>query len=406
MKGWQVKKLGEVCDFENGDRGKNYPSKSAFVQSGVPFVNAGHLSVAGIDMSEMNFIPRQRFNLLTNGKIQKNDILFCLRGSLGKFAPVNDLVEGAIASSLVIIRPRHFALRDFILAYLSSSLCAEMIEKFRNGAAQPNLSAKNLADFEIPLPPLDEQRRIVAILDEAFAGLAVMRQHAEANLKNARALFDSHLNAIFSQRGDGWVETTLRDVCDQITDGTHQTPTYFDDGYIFLSSKSVTSGAVNWKNSRFIDRAQHVAMQKRVSPKLNDILLAKNGTTGVAALVDRDIEFDIYVSLALLRPKTSMSPKFMLYFINSPAAKEQFNKRLKGVGVPNLHLEEIRQVTIPFPHSRDVQNQIAMHLDEIRIETARLESLYRQKLAAIDELKQSILHRAFSGQLSREAIAA
>jgi type I restriction enzyme S subunit len=94
-KRWQTKTLGELCSFENGDRGENYPSKSVQTTSGVPFINAGHLSESGIDFSDMNYIPRERFELLGNGKIRKDDILFCLRGSLGKFASVGDLRDCA-----------------------------------------------------------------------------------------------------------------------------------------------------------------------------------------------------------------------------------------------------------------------------------------------------------------------
>jgi type I restriction enzyme S subunit len=152
-KGWEKKTLGEVCSFENGDRGENYPSKAVQTSSGVPFINAGHLAETGIDFSEMTYIPRERFNLLGNGKIRKNDILFCLRGSLGKFASVRTLNEGAIASSLVIVRTGGAILNDFLLAYLQSDLSAEMIRKFKNGTAQPNLSAASLKKFQIPLPP-------------------------------------------------------------------------------------------------------------------------------------------------------------------------------------------------------------------------------------------------------------
>jgi len=140
-------------------------------------------------------------------------------------------------------------------------------------------------------------------------------------------------------------------------------------------------------------------MHRRVAPRVGDILLAKNGTTGVAAIVDRDVVFDIYVSLALLRPLDEVAPMFLLHFINSPVAKDQFNKRLKGVGVPNLHLQEIREVAISFPRDKAEQEAIVERLDLLKQETQRLESLYRQKLAALEELKKSLLHQAFSGAL-------
>ncbi len=158
----------------------------------------------------------------------------------------------------------------------------------------------------------------------------------------------------------GWQTKKLSEVCDKITDGTHQTPTYFDDGTLFLSSRNVTSGTIDWENVKYIDAKQHGEMQRRVSPRLNDILLAKNGTTGVAAMVDRDVPFDIYVSLALLRPLAAVRPTFLLHFINSPLAKEQFTKRLKGVGVPNLHLKEIREVVMPVPPLAEQQRIVGI----------------------------------------------
>ncbi len=163
---------------------------------------------------------------------------------------------------------------------------------------------------------------------------------------------------------EGWEVKTLKEVCNKITDGTHQTPKYFNEGIIFLSSKNVTSGKIDWKNVKYIDEAQHIQMHKRVAPKVGDILLAKNGTTGVAAMVDKDVVFDIYVSLAHIRSLGKIIPEYMLYFINSPIAKSQFNKRLKGIGVPNLHLNEIREVEITFPKSLSEQKQIVAILDK------------------------------------------
>src|SRR4051794_5644530 len=111
---WQTKTLGDICYFENGDRGTNYPSRSVRTSEGIPFINAGHLTDEGIDIANLNFIPRERFNLLSNGKIQSGDLLFCLRGSLGKFASVGALSEGAIASSLVIVRPGESVLGGYL----------------------------------------------------------------------------------------------------------------------------------------------------------------------------------------------------------------------------------------------------------------------------------------------------
>ncbi|HNW12810.1 MAG TPA: restriction endonuclease subunit S [Candidatus Rifleibacterium sp.] len=199
----------------------------------------------------------------------------------------------------------------------------------------------------------------------------------------------------------GWKRAKLNRVCEKITDGTHQTPKYFDYGFLFLSSRNVTSGKIDWENVKYIDDKQHVEMQRRVSPRLHDILLAKNGTTGVAAMVDRDVTFDIYVSLALLRPLEGILPKFLLYFINSPLAKEQFNKRLKGIGVPNLHLEEIREVELAYPESEAEQQRIVGILDEafesIAVAKANAEKNLQNTRALFESYLQSVFTQRGEG---------
>ncbi|SMC75600.1 restriction endonuclease subunit S [Moheibacter sediminis] len=192
----------------------------------------------------------------------------------------------------------------------------------------------------------------------------------------------------------GWEETTLNDVCEIITDGTHHTPKYEEKGVIFLSSKNVTKGQINWNDVKYVSEELHNQLQKRVSPKINDILLAKNGTTGVAAIVDRELVFDIYVSLALLRPKNDILPKFLLNFINSPKAKEQFNSRLKGVGVPNLHLREIKEVSLNIP-SLDEQKQIVSVLDKTFEKLDPTIALIEENIQKLKQLNESVLDEVF-----------
>jgi len=226
------------------------------------------------------------------------------------------------------------------------------------------------------------------------------------NFLKVICLFESYLQGVFENKGEDWEEKTLKEVCAKITDGTHQTPKYFDNGFIFLSSKNVTTGKINWDNIKYIDEKQHLEMHKRVAPRFGDILLAKNGTTGVAAMVDKDVIFDIYVSLAHIRVLEKVTPEFMLYFINSPVAKKQFNKRLKGSGVPNLHLQEIREVIISFPQSKEEQQAIVQKLDALSAETKKLEAIYQTKINNLEELKKSILQKAFTGELNKAEIVA
>ncbi|WP_426039897.1 restriction endonuclease subunit S [Brevundimonas sp. DC300-4] len=182
--------LRQLCSFENGDRGENYPNKSARVLEGIPFINAGHLSNRRVNMSGMDYISSERFDLLRSGKPKDRDVLFCLRGSLGKFGIVDGIGDCAIASSLVIVRPNTSTLSDYIAAYFESGICADMIETYRSGTAQPNLGAKQLASFRIPALSQARQaelverttavsrecRELVDIYDKKLAALAELKQ--------------------------------------------------------------------------------------------------------------------------------------------------------------------------------------------------------------------------------------
>ena len=159
----------------------------------------------------------------------------------------------------------------------------------------------------------------------------------------------------------------LNEICEFIKDGTHQTPIYTEDrvnGFKFLSSKDVTSQKINWSNIKYIPKELHEQLYAKLSPKRGDILLAKNGTTGVAAVVDSDEIFDIYVSLALLRPKSGVNVSYLCSALNSEDLKRQFNSSLKGIGVPNLHLREIKKARIIFPPI-DIQNKISSITEQI-----------------------------------------
>lgn len=163
-----------------------------------------------------------------------------------------------------------------------------------------------------------------------------------------------------------WEWSRLQTICYPITDGTHKTPTYSDTGYIFLSAKNITTGKINWNDVMYIPKSLHDELYSRISPQINDILLAKNGTTGVAAIVDRECEFDIYVTLALLRviSNNDILPQYLLKILASNTIQDYFNSSLKGIGVPNLHLEHIRTTLIPIPPINE-QKRISKKVDQL-----------------------------------------
>ncbi len=399
----QLKKLKDTCIIKPPKKeAKDLLTESDLV-SFVP------MSDLGIDQKFLHLNEEKELKKVYSGYtyFKDDDVLLakitpCFEnGKLGIAKKLKNGI-GFGSSEYIVYRPKNK--EELNSEYLYYFLNQESFREFGASRMAGAVGHKRIQkdfyeEYLIPIISIERQKQIVEILDKAFEAIDKAKENIEKNIQNSKELFQSKLNEIFSQKGEGWEEKTLKEVCSIITDGTHQTPKYFDSGYTFLSSKNVTSGVIDWDNIKYIDKEQHIQMQKRVSPQLNDVLLAKNGTTGVAAIVDREVDFDIYVSLALLRATEKLKPRYLLHFVNSSTAKAQFNKRLKGVGVPNLHLKEIREVIINYPIDKNEQKKIVEYIDDLTYIRNGLVDNYQQKLENLKELKKSILQKAFSGQL-------
>lgn len=345
--------------------------------------------------------------------IKENDILFARTGgTVGKSVMAIDVISNAVFAGYLIRSNYSKKLNGKYLKYfMESELYWTQLKIGTTATAQPNCNGKTLGKMVFPLSPINEQQRIVNIIESLFAKL----DRAKELIENTLAQFEQNKMAILHKAFTGeltakwrkennidlssWQNYQLKDICEKITDGTHQTPKYTDDGgYIFLSSKNVKSGKIDWKNIKYIPKDLHDILYERIAPQRDDILLAKNGTTGVAAIVDRDIIFDIYVSLALLRVnKKYILPMFLLYVIGSPRIKNYFDSNLKGIGVPNLHLKYIREATISVPIIEE-QQEIVNILDKLLVKYNKIKNL-EQQLEKIELLKKAILAKAFRGEL-------
>jgi type I restriction enzyme S subunit len=168
---WVAVRFGALVKLINGDRGKNYPNRNEYVETGLPFINTGHIEPNGsLSTERMNYITREKFNNLGGGKIIPGDLVYCLRGAtMGKTAKVDNYAEGAIASSLVIVRPNRQLLTSFAYQFLISPQGKDLITRFDNGSAQPNLSAKSVSIYPFALPTIEEQTEIVRRVEELFA---------------------------------------------------------------------------------------------------------------------------------------------------------------------------------------------------------------------------------------------
>jgi type I restriction enzyme S subunit len=395
-KGWELVNIGAHCRFENGDRGKNYPGRKAFVSKGVPFVNAGHLGKGQLDLSEMNYIPREHFERLGSGKIQSRDLLFCLRGSLGKYAVVDNLEEGAIASSLVIVRPSEKLSPHYLSYYFGSSLCTEEISQYANGAAQPNLSAKSLAAFKIPLPPLDEQQQIVAILDEAFEGLDRAKANTEANLKSARELFESIKEDGLAYREPDREEVVLSDVAN-ITSGLVDPR---EDAYadmLHLGAGNMITGKdelvdVRTAREEKLKSGKYLFDEKAVLYSKIRPYLRKAARPDFQGLCSADVY--------PLTPKPDRLDKdFLFHMLLGHDFTEYAISGSDRAGMPKVNRNHMFAYRFELPPV-EAQKRIATVIDEANISCHALVELANKKLQSLTDLRQSLLHKAFAGELT------
>lgn len=234
------------------------------------------------------------------------------------------------------------------------------------GATVGTFTIERANKTTIPVPSFEEQARIVAELDLLTGIIDKQKQQLKELDTLAQSIFYDMFGSVDNNTKNFMVKC-LNEVFQLITDGTHQTPQYTDDilhGFKFLSAKDVVSGVIDWTRIKYIPESLHNELYKRLAPRRGDILLCKNGTTGICALVETDEVFDIYVSLALLRTEKEYNKKYLVYAINNPSTKSQFDDSLKGVGVPNLHLGEIKKTKILVPPI-ELQSSFAKKIESI-----------------------------------------
>lgn len=274
----------------------------------------------------------------------------------------------------------------------------EELLRFASGAVHQTIYFPEAKAFHICHPALPEQQRIVGILDEAFDGLAIATANAEQNLRNVRALFESHLQSVFTRRGKGWAKLQLVSVCDLFVDSAHRTPKYQDDGIPALRPRDVVSGKLNLEGALRVCEEEYEIQSKRYKPKPGDIVYSRELSYGWAALLPRSPRVCLSQGMCLFRPSSKLDASFLLYVLNGSIGREQATRAAVGAAHPHINLGDIKSYTIPMP-PLEIQRQITEQLNALREETQRLEAIYRHKLAALGELKRSLLHQAFSGQL-------
>jgi type I restriction enzyme S subunit len=294
-----------------------------------------------------------------------------------------------------VLRPLRTKLLDnWLINFLNHSDLTDFV----SGLTVPKLNQGSLREIPIPVPPLPEQRRIVGILDEAFDGIATAKTNAEKNLQNARALFESHLHSVFTRREN---EVELSELASDITDGDHMPPPKAPSGVPFITISDIVKNTreIDFSNTFTVPMEYFCGLKPNKKPRIGDVLYTVTGATlGIPVLVREQRDFCFQRHIGLVRPKPDTDSTWLSYALLSPQVFRQATIGSTGAAQKTVSLSVLRGLKVPKMALTE-QKRIAAQLDGFFAETTRLASIYQQKLAALDELKKSLLHQAFSGQL-------
>jgi type I restriction enzyme S subunit len=398
--GWELKKLGDVCDFQNGFA---FQSKT-YKESGLPILRITNIKNDEIDTKSLVYFDIKDYKMnLDRFRVFQGDLLIAMSGATtGKLGISNSSDIFYLNQRVGKFIPRKNVSKAFLYFFLTTKV--EESLKIAAGAAQPNLSTEQINNFEIPLPPLPEQQRIVAILDECFAALEKAKANAEQNLKNAKELFESYLQGVFENKGDGWEEKTLAQISKTFGRGkSKHRPRNWEGLY---------GGEYPFIQTGDIRNCNHFVTE--YSQTYNDVGLAqsklwKSGTiciTIAANIAETGIlTFDACFPDSVIGIEVNekyADRDFVEYLLQS--FKVRIQALGKGSAQANINLGTFENELFPFPTVAE-QKSIVEKLNQLSAESNKLETIYQQKLADLEELKKSILQKAFAGELTDKSIA-
>jgi len=393
---WQTKTFGELCGFVRGPFGGSL-KKSVFVEDGYAVYEQQHAIYNQFDDIRY-FIDEAKFKEMIRFELLPNDLIMSCSGTMGRVAIVpNDIKRGIINQALLKLTPSKAILPEYLKHWMDSTDFQNSLKEQSGGAAVQNVASVSiLKEISVTFPPLPEQQRIVKILDEAFEGIAIAKANAEKNLQNARAIFESYLNDVFTKKGEGWVEKRLGEVYD-VRDGTHDSPKYHKTGFPLVTSKNLKREGLCFEGVNLINEQDYKKINQRSAVQKGDVLFAMIGTIGNPTQVMIEPNFAIK-NVALFKIPDGQNGAFLKYYLASEWVTSKMMQEAKGTTQKFVGLGYLRSFPIKIPPlSR--QFELVKKLDKLSGDTQQLEFIYEKKLAALDELKKSLLHKAFSGEL-------
>lgn len=393
--GWQARSLGDLCNVIGG--GTPPKDKPEYYSGDIPWATVRDMRSELITETEFRVTPAAVKSSSTN-IIPGGNVVIATRVGLGKVCLLGQ--DTAINQDLRGIVPINQAVLEVRFLYWWLKSISDVIVAEGTGATVQGVKLPFVKGLQLPLPPLPEQQRIVTLLDEASDGIATAKANAEKNLQNARAIFESHLQSVYQDAAELGHAVVLADLATDITDGDHMPPPKALQGVPFITIGNIAKDTrtVDFSDTFMVSRAYFDSLKANKKPQLGDVLYTVTGSYGIPVLIKEHREFCFQRHIGLIRPKPEVSSEWLYYLLMSPQVFKQANEGATGTAQKTVSLKVLRGYKVPkIPLA--MQLTMVAKLDSLFEETQRLESIYQQKLTAFDELKKSLLHRAFNGNL-------
>lgn len=402
--GWETKPIGDVCTIK--------PPKSEAKARLADDEEVSFAPMEDLGIGQKYLQPRRTRHLgevsgsytyFADGDVLLAKITPCFEN--GKLGVARDLTNGVGfgSSEYIVFRPASALDAEFLYYYLARPTFLEEGARTMTGAVGHKRVTKEFVErYPIPVPPVAEQRRIVAILDEAFEGIATAKANAEKNLQNARRVFTNHLERVFERRCDLWQETTLGEIA-EIKGGKRVPKGYKlldeDTGYPYLRVTDFGArGSIEMSDLKYVSPAVHAEIKKYIiTPR--DLYISIAGTIGRTGIVPDELDgANLTENACRLVFNSGVSNRFVYYYTKTPAFIEQAGFNTRTAAQPKLALSRLATIRLPMP-KLEVQAAVVTILDSIAEGVEALEGIYQKKAIALDELKKSLLHQAFAGAL-------
>jgi len=405
--GWATAKFGDVCDFVRGPFGGAL-KKSIFKETGYAVYEQQHAINNQFEKIRY-FVDEDKFQEMSRFELFPGDLIMSCSGTMGKVAITpGGVPRGIINQALLKLSPKENLDPVFLKLWMESRNFQEQVESMAQGVAIKNMaSVKVLKEIEIPIPLIPEQKRIVAILDQAFADIDKARVLTEQNLNNARELFESYLQQVFSQRGEGWEEKKWGSVCNFIRGpfgGSLKKSMFKEEGYAVYEQKHAIHDHIE-QIRYFVDGNKFEEM-RRFEVKPGELIMSCSGVTlgRVSVIPEGAPKGIINQALLKLTPHKDMDVHFLKYWIRSKIFQDIIFEHSGGAAIPNVPAAKLlKEITLSIP-SFQKQRKVVREIDSILSETSRVAGIYKTKIESLDELKKSLLQKAFTGELTGSKI--